>query len=84
MGSSGPARNNQRACCPGRRAIQALKAAGGTAIVSTASMMSFLAAPGMASYVAAKHAVAGLTKAAAMDLIRDGIRCALAPRRANC
>jgi NAD(P)-dependent dehydrogenase (short-subunit alcohol dehydrogenase family) len=54
--------------------VPALKAHGGTAIVNTASIASLVAAPGMAAYVAAKHGVGGLTKAAALDLIRHGIR----------
>jgi NAD(P)-dependent dehydrogenase (short-subunit alcohol dehydrogenase family) len=52
----------------------ALKAAGGGAIVNTASVASFIAGPGMAAYVASKHGVAGLTKGAALDLIRHRIR----------
>ena len=54
--------------------VPALKASGGSAIVNTASVASLVAAPGMAAYVASKHGVAGLTKAAALDLIRHGIR----------
>jgi NAD(P)-dependent dehydrogenase (short-subunit alcohol dehydrogenase family) len=54
--------------------VPALKAHGGTAIVNTASVASLVAAPGMAAYVASKHGVAGLTKAAALDLIAHGIR----------
>lgn len=54
--------------------VPALKAHGGTAIVNTASVASLVAAPGMAAYVAAKHGVGGLTKAAALDLIGHGIR----------
>lgn len=54
--------------------VPALKAHGGTAIVNTASVASLVAAPGMAAYVASKHGVGGLTKAAALDLIGQGIR----------
>jgi NAD(P)-dependent dehydrogenase (short-subunit alcohol dehydrogenase family) len=54
--------------------VPALKAHGGTAIVNTASIASLVAAPGMAAYVASKHGVGGLTKAAALDLIPHGIR----------
>ncbi len=54
--------------------VPALKASGGGAIVNTASIASLIAAPGMAAYVASKHGVAGLTKAAALDLIRHRIR----------
>ena len=57
-----------------RAEVPALKAAGGGAIVNTASVASLVAAPGMAAYVASKHGLAGLTKAAALDLIRHGIR----------
>jgi NAD(P)-dependent dehydrogenase (short-subunit alcohol dehydrogenase family) len=54
--------------------VPALKAHGGTAIINTASIASLVAAPGMAAYVASKHGVGGLTKAAALDLIGHGIR----------
>jgi NAD(P)-dependent dehydrogenase (short-subunit alcohol dehydrogenase family) len=57
-----------------RAEVPALKAAGGGAIVNTASVAGVIAGKGMASYVAAKHGVAGLTKAAALDLIAHGIR----------
>jgi meso-butanediol dehydrogenase / (S,S)-butanediol dehydrogenase / diacetyl reductase len=54
--------------------VPALKAYGGTVIINTASVASLVAAPGMAAYVASKHGVGGLTKAAALDLISHGIR----------
>jgi meso-butanediol dehydrogenase / (S,S)-butanediol dehydrogenase / diacetyl reductase len=54
--------------------VPLLKAHGGTAIINTASVASLVAAPGMAAYVASKHGVGGLTKAAALDLIPHGIR----------
>lgn len=54
--------------------IPALRASGGSAIINTASAGSFIARPGMSSYIAGKHGVAGLTKAAALDLIKHGIR----------
>jgi len=54
--------------------------AGRGAIVNTASVAGLRADPGMAPYVAAKHAVAGLTKAAAIDYATQGIRVnAIAP-----
>lgn len=54
--------------------IPAMRKSGGTAIVNTASAASFIAAPSIASYMTSKHGVAGLTKCAALDLIRHGIR----------
>src|SRR6202044_4086195 len=57
-----------------RAEVPALKASGGTAIVNTASIESLGATAGLRAYVSSKHGVAGLTKAAALDLIRFGIR----------
>lgn len=49
-------------------------------IINTASVAGLRADPGMAPYVAAKHAVVGLTKAAAIDYATQGIRVnAIAP-----
>src|ERR1700730_5687376 len=54
--------------------------AGRGAIVNTASVAGLRADPGMAPYVAAEHAVVGLTKAAAIDYAAAGIRVnAIAP-----
>ncbi len=44
------------------------------AIVNTASVAGFVATPGMPAYVASKHAVIGLTKTAAGEAARHGIR----------
>jgi NAD(P)-dependent dehydrogenase (short-subunit alcohol dehydrogenase family) len=57
-----------------RAEAPALRASKGTSIVNTASIAALTATPGMVGYVASKHGVAGLTKAAALDLIPHGIR----------
>src|SRR5689334_3103988 len=44
------------------------------AIVNTASVAGLVASPGMPAYVASKHAVIGLTKTAAGEVARHGIR----------
>jgi len=53
---------------------------GGGAIVNTASIAGLIAEPGISAYVAAKHGVIGLSKAAAVEYANKGIRInALAP-----
>lgn len=47
---------------------------GGGAIVNTASVAGLVGTPGMPAYVASKHAVIGLTKSAAGEVARQGIR----------
>ncbi|RVT42467.1 SDR family oxidoreductase [Sphingobium algorifonticola] len=54
--------------------IPAIQANGGGAVVNTASVMGWLGAAGMAAYVASKHAVVGLTRAAALDCAPLNIR----------
>jgi len=44
------------------------------AVVNTASVAGLVATPGMSAYVASKHAVLGLTKAAAGEVARLGVR----------
>jgi NAD(P)-dependent dehydrogenase (short-subunit alcohol dehydrogenase family) len=53
---------------------------GGGAIVNTASVAGIVADPNMSAYVAAKHAVVGLSRAAAVEYAQQGIRVnAIAP-----
>ena len=60
--------------------IQHMLKAGGGAIVNNASIAGMIAEPGISPYVAAKHAVIGLSKAAAIEYASQGIRInALAP-----
>lgn len=60
--------------------IQHMLKAGGGAIVNNASIAGMIAEPGISAYVAAKHAVIGLSKAAALEYASQGIRInALAP-----
>lgn len=44
------------------------------AIVNTASINGFVCTPGSAHYTASKHAIVGLTKAAALDVAAKGVR----------
>mgnify|MGYP001160721714 CR=1 FL=1 len=57
-----------------KHAIPALQANGGGSIVNTASTAGLMGWPNMSGYVASKHAVIGLTRAAAMECTAHGIR----------
>lgn len=52
---------------------QMLKQRGG-AIVNTASILGLVGSPGVSAYVASKHGVVGLTRAAALEYAPQGIR----------
>jgi NAD(P)-dependent dehydrogenase (short-subunit alcohol dehydrogenase family) len=57
-----------------RQELKQMLRQGGGVIVNTASIWGLVGAPGAAAYVASKHAVAGLTKAAALEYAPRGIR----------
>ncbi len=56
-----------------RLALPAMKAKGWGRIINTASAHSLVASPNKAPYVAAKHGIAGMTKAVALETATSGV-----------
>jgi len=56
-----------------RLALPHMKAKGWGRVINTASAHSLVASPNKAPYVAAKHGIAGLTKAVALEVAQGGV-----------
>jgi 3-hydroxybutyrate dehydrogenase len=56
-----------------RLALPAMRDKGWGRIINTASAHSLVASPNKSAYVAAKHGVAGFTKAVALEAAKDGV-----------
>lgn len=63
-----------------KHAIAPMRECGGTSMIAISSVAGMVGSPGIAAYVASKHAVYGLVKSVALELGESGIRVnAIAP-----
>ncbi|WP_249872338.1 SDR family NAD(P)-dependent oxidoreductase [Oceanobacillus saliphilus] len=63
-----------------KHVIRQMEKQGYGSIINTASNAAYIGSSGMAGYIASKHAVAGITKTAALEVAASGIRVnAVAP-----
>jgi NAD(P)-dependent dehydrogenase (short-subunit alcohol dehydrogenase family) len=54
--------------------LRQMERQGGAAIVNNASVGALTGNPGIGSYIASKHGVVGLTRTAALEYVKQGIR----------
>jgi NAD(P)-dependent dehydrogenase (short-subunit alcohol dehydrogenase family) len=57
-----------------KRELRQMERQGGGAIVNNASVGALTGNPGIGSYIASKHGVVGLTRTAALEYVKHGIR----------
>lgn len=57
-----------------KHVLKVMQEQGSGSIINTISNAGFIGSPGMASYIASKHAVVGLTKSAALENAATGVR----------
>lgn len=57
-----------------KHVLKQMKQQGSGSVVNTASNAAYIGSAGMVGYIASKHAVAGITKTAALEVAGEGIR----------
>lgn len=54
--------------------LRVMKEQGSGSVINVSSIGGWVGSPGMSPYVASKHAVVGITKSAALEVVKEGIR----------